>query len=387
MSRMLKFTSGLFKNEIREFQVMFWSFIFPLILYFILTSVFGGMASGNSQGISFNLGIVKEENLTGFGRVLDEVLGSISSHGGPFVQREYGNLDEALEDLKNGKQDIVLVIPKGTNAKMTGSLMLQVGDVPLRMHYISGKESSSIAANILGEIMNEVNLEIKKRQDENYIDIASTNHVVSAKQEKGFDYNEYIFPGVALMMILSVSLFNSPIGLIQYRVSGTNKKLYTTPLKPLEYFSAHFVKLVFTMLMSLVLLYIIALTVYRVQGTIFDPRFILSLIYSMLVSVSFGLMVASFAKKLSTATVVGQSLYQVMMFMGGLYFPVFDLPWGLRWIVYLLPTTYLVELSRRFMGYTIAPISMTWLIVVPLIWMIFSVSVFALNFRKVMGYE
>lgn len=387
MSRMLKFTSGLFKNEIREFQVMFWSFIFPLILYFILTSVFGGMATGNPQGISFNLGIVKEENLTGFGRVLDEVLGSISSHGGPFVQREYGNLDEALEDLKNGKQDIVLVIPKGTNAKMTGSLMLQVGDVPLRMHYISGKESSSIAANILGEIMNEVNLEIKKRQEENYIDIASTNNVVSAKQEKGFDYNEYIFPGVALMMILSVSLFNSPIGLIQYRVSGTNKKLYTTPLKPLEYFSAHFVKLVFTMLMSLVLLYIIALTVYRVQGTIFDPRFILSLIYSMLVSVSFGLMVASFAKKLSTATVVGQSLYQVMMFMGGLYFPVFDLPWGLRWIVYLLPTTYLVELSRRFMGYTIAPISMTWLIVVPLIWMIFSVSVFALNFRKVMGYE
>jgi len=384
---MLKFTSGLFKNEIREFQVMFWSFIFPLILYFILTSVFGGMASGNSQGISFNLGIVKEENLTGFGRVLDEVLGSISSHGGPFVQKEYGNLDEALEDLKNGKQDIVLVIPKGTNAKMTGSLMLQVGDVPLRMHYISGKESSSIAANILGEIMNEVNLEIKKRQDENYIDIASTNNVVSAKQEKGFDYNEYIFPGVALMMILSVSLFNSPIGLIQYRVSGTNKKLYTTPLKPLEYFSAHFVKLVFTMLMSLVLLYIIALTVYRVQGTIFDPGFILSLIYSMLVSVSFGLMVASFAKKLSTATVVGQSLYQVMMFMGGLYFPVFDMPWGLRWIVYLLPTTYLVELSRRFMGYTIAPISMTWLIVVPLIWMIFSVSVFALNFRKVMGYE
>jgi ABC-2 type transport system permease protein len=384
---MLKFTSGLFKNEIREFQVMFWSFIFPLILYFILTSVFGGMATGNPQGISFNLGIVKEENLTGFGRILDEVLGSISSNGGPFVQKEYGNLDEALEDLKNGKQDIVLVIPKGTNAKMTGSLMLQVGDVPLRMHYISGKESSSIAANILGEIMNEVNLEIKKRQDENYIDIASTNHVVSAKQEKGFDYNEYIFPGVALMMILSVSLFNSPIGLIQYRVSGTNKKLYTTPLKPLEYFSAHFVKLIFTMLMSLVLLYIIALTVYRVQGTIFDPGFILSLIYSMLVSVSFGLMVASFAKKLSTATVVGQSLYQVMMFMGGLYFPVFDLPWGLRWIVYLLPTTYLVELSRRFMGYTIAPISMTWLIVVPLIWMIFSVSVFALNFRKVMGYE
>ncbi len=387
MSRMWRFTSGLFKNEIREFQVIFWSLVFPLLLYFILTSVFGGVAGGDPQGISFKIGIVREESLSGFGKILDEVIGGITAQGGPFVETTYDDLDKALDDLKRGRLDIVLVIPKGTNAKMAGSLMLQAGEVPLQVHYVSGKESSGIAANILGEIMNEVNLEIKRRQDTDYLDIVTTNNVVSAQQEKGFDYNEYIFPGVALMMILSVSLFNSPMGLIQYRVSGTNKKLYTTPLKPLEYFSAHFVKLVFTMLISLVLLYTIALTVYRVQGAIFDPLFILSLIFSMLVSVSFGLMIASFAKKLSTATVLGQTLYQVMMFMGGLYFPIFGLPWGIRWLVYLLPTTYLVELSRRIMGYNIAPISMTWLIVVPLIWLVFSISVFALNFRKVMGYE
>ena len=76
-----------------------------------------------------------------------------------------------------------------------------------------------------------------------------------------------------------------------------------------------------------------------------------------------------------------------MMFLGGLYFPVFDLPWGIRWLVYALPTTYLVELSRRVMGYQFVPLSVGWLIAVPLIWTTVSLVTFAVNFKKVMGYE
>jgi len=79
--------------------------------------------------------------------------------------------------------------------------------------------------------------------------------------------------------------------------------------------------------------------------------------------------------------------YQIMMFMGGFFFPVFGLPWGIRWLVYALPSTYLVELLRRGMGIQSAPIGMIWLIVVPLAWMLVSATVFSLNFRKVMGYE
>ena len=387
MSRIWNFTSGLFKSEIREFQVMFWSFIFPLILYFILTSVFGSLYGDDTQGISFRVGIVREESLSGLGMILDKVIEDISSENGPFVKKEYGSVDEALIDLKEGKQDIVLVIPEGTSAKIASAAVLQTGEVALRVHYISGKDSSSIASNVLSEIIDEVNLEIRRQSGGEYVDVVTEAKTVSAREEKPFDYREYIFPGVALMMILSVALFNSPIGLIQYRVSGVNKKLYTTPLKPLEYFAGHFAKLIFTMLISLTLLYLTAIFVYNVRGPILDIRFILTLLFSMVVTISFGLMIASFSKKLSTVTVLGQTLYQLMMFLGGLYFPVFDLPWGIRWLVYALPTTYLVELSRRVMGYQFAPVSLFWLILVPIIWTAFSTVIFVINFKKVMGYE
>lgn len=366
---------------------MFWSFIFPLILYFILTSVFGSLYGDDTQGISFRVGIVREESLSGLGMILDKVIEDISSENGPFVKKEYGSVDEALIDLKEGKQDIVLVIPEGTSAKIASAAVLQTGEVALRVHYISGKDSSSIASNVLSEIIDEVNLEIRRQSGGEYVDVVTEAKTVSAREEKPFDYREYIFPGVALMMILSVALFNSPIGLIQYRVSGVNKKLYTTPLKPLEYFAGHFAKLIFTMLISLTLLYLTAIFVYNVRGPILDIRFILTLLFSMVVTISFGLMIASFSKKLSTVTVLGQTLYQLMMFLGGLYFPVFHLPWGIRWLVYALPTTYLVELSRRVMGYQFAPVSLFWLILVPIIWTAFSTVIFVINFKKVMGYE
>ena len=126
MSRIWNFTSGLFKSEIREFQVMFWSFIFPLILYFILTSVFGSLYGDDTQGISFRVGIVREESLSGLGMILDEVIEDISSENGPFVKKEYGSIDEALIDLKEGKQDIVLVIPEGPAQKLQAPLFFRL---------------------------------------------------------------------------------------------------------------------------------------------------------------------------------------------------------------------------------------------------------------------
>ncbi|KUK95090.1 MAG: ABC-type multidrug transport system, permease component, partial [Thermotogales bacterium 46_20] len=47
----------------------------------------------------------------------------------------------------------------------------------------------------------------------------------------------------------------------------------------------------------------------------------------------------------------------------------------------------LVELQRRFIGQSVSPIPFYALIVVPLAWLTFSATVFAINFKRVMGYE
>ena len=388
MKKTLKFARSLFINDMREFEAMFWSIIFPLILFFILNAVFGGMSSAS---FSFKMGVVKGEELKGMGTVLEQVIDGISGEEGPFIKEEYDSLDAALKDLKEQKLHLIIHIPEGTNAQLTSAMLLKslnVGEAGLDVHYISGKQDSETAANIMEQVIGQVNLEIAKRQNPDFASFEFEDKVLAVKDQQEFSYSLYLFPGIVLMMILSVSLFNGPIGLVINKESGINRKLFSTPMNPYQYFFANFVKVLLTMLMSLVLIYLMAIVIYKVDyRAIITWPFVGTVLMSMFVMLSFGMMVSSAVKKLSTMIVISQISLQVLMFLGGLYFPVFNVPVPLKWLVYAIPTTHLVELMRRTVGFNIAPVSRTVLLVVPAVWFVASVLIFAVNFKKVMGYE
>jgi len=376
--RFWRFSKGFFLAEIREFEVFFWSILFPLLLYFFLSAVLGGEGKGGS--VSFKLAVVKNTTSPVGTVLINQTLEAVSGEEGPFQATVFSDPAAALEALRSGKQDVV--------AMLGGELIEASQSFPVEIHQIEGRESSEVAAKVLAMAFEKANIEAARHGNPEFRTISSeTVPVKNIETSRSVAYKDYIFPSVALMMMLSVALFNCPLSLSFYRSSGTNKKLFTTPLRPTEYFGAHLFKLVLTILLSLTLLYAMAWFVYRVRSGIFSPGFLGALLLAMFTFVSFGLMISSFARKESSAGILGQVFYQIMMFMGGFFFPVFGLPWGIRWLVYALPSTYLVELLRRGMGIQSAPIGMIWLIVVPLAWMLVSATVFSLNFRKVMGYE
>lgn len=376
--RLWNFGKGFFIAEIREFEVLFWSLVFPLILYFFLSAILGSVGKGGAP--SFELGVIKSSTNSMEAIAMEKTIAAVSDADQPFKATIFSDLTSAVDSMKRDKLDVVVIHNEPASEASSKP--------PIEIHFISGRESSEVAANILEIAFARANLEIAKHSGQEFRELSSEAIPlkISAKS-KSIAYKDYIFPSVALMMILSVALFNSPLSLSFYRSSGTNKKLFTTPLKPMEYFGAHLFKLLATMLISLTLLYAMAGFIYRVKSGIFSAAFIGTLFLAMLTLVSFGLMIASLSRKESTAGILGQVCYQIMMFMGGFFFPVFGLPWGIRWLVYMLPTTYLVELLRRAMGVTSAPIGIVWLISVPMAWLILSAVVFSMNFRKVMGNE
>ncbi len=387
MCRLFRLTGKIFKNEFRQFETVFWSLLFPLFLFFILNAIFAGMGT---QGFSLSMGVVKEEKLVGFGEVIDSILDEVSGPEGPFRITEYANTEDALESLRQGREEIVLVIPRATSVKLTAAMAmrtLDIGAARLDIYQVSGKQSSEMAAGIMEQIINRANLEIHQAQNPDYRAFSVVTRGLATENGSSYDYTVYIFPGVTLMLILAVALFNTPLGLVFFRTNGTNKKLYTTPIRPLEYFASMFLNWLLTMVLGFILLLLFSSVFYGVGSEIMNLQFFLSVFFSMVVLLAFGMMVSSFATKLSTATVFGQVAMQVLMFLGGLYFPVFTLPWGIRWFVYILPTTYLVELQRRFIGQSVSPIPFYVLILVPVAWLVFSTTVFAANFKKVMGYE
>jgi len=389
MKKIVIMIKAFLKDNLRSFETTFWSIIFPLILYFILVSVFGNIATSSS--IELKLGVIQQEELKAFGKILEEILKEISSEGGPFVLKYYESIESAQKDLATGKQDVILLIPKGTSAGLSGTLLFKkykINNVLLKIYYVDERQTSNIAAKILEQIFDEVNIEIKKRSDKDFKDLEIVSIPIARHKKATFNYKEYIFPGIVLMAILSVSLFTQNIGLAYNREKGINKRLYTAPVKPIQYFLAFITTMLIMISISIALLYVLAINVYKVETVkVLDPKFMLFTLFSAITLLSFGMMLISIFKKTSTVVVIGQIMNQIMMFLGGLYFPIFDVPWAIRWIVYLLPTTYLGELLRGCMGYRVSTIPFEYLILVPSIWLIISIAIFSFNFKKVMGYE
>ena len=60
--RFWRFCKGFFLSEIREFEVIFWSIVFPILLYFFLSTIFG--SEGNTTSINFNLAVARSGGQT-----------------------------------------------------------------------------------------------------------------------------------------------------------------------------------------------------------------------------------------------------------------------------------------------------------------------------------
>jgi len=389
--KIFRLAKAFFLNDVREFNGFFWPFIFPLVLFFILSSVFSGFYEEDTS-VNFKLAVVKEEELAGFGRIVAQVLEQIEPE--PFKIVYFEDIEQAKNDLRSRKVDALLRIPKGLNLAMARTMLFSGEAVKLEIYTLANSAESETAGRVLESIFQAVDVEMTKqllsRTGGQYVPVElELKPVKRGGTSENFRYQTYIFPAILLMSILSLAVFNLPLELIHNRESGANKKLYTTPIKALEYFFSLGLSILISMLLSSALIYAMGLGVYRVSELSLSLSFILKLFYSMLVCFSVGMMVASLCRRFSTAMVTVQISYQVMMFLGGFYFPILsiDMPWFIKSIAYVLPTTYLAENLRISLLHNVYSLSELSLWLVPIVWVVASILIFSLNFKKVMAYE
>lgn len=384
---MLKLTKGILLDTLRDFEAVFWPLVFPIILFFILVSVFGGM--GTSNPVRFKLGILQRTQLTGFGKILENVIEQIQPD--PFHVVRYEDLSQALKDLQSDRIQLLLEIPDTFNMDLTRAILTSGrSNVSLKVHCLSGKMESETAATILETILSTLNVEIFKRaRPGNFTEVNFQLSIVSKPNAHSFHYATYLFPGILLMAIMSFGFFHLPLWLVFNRTSGLNKRLYASPVTPAKSLLSLGLAQLIVMLVSCLLIYVFGYFVYNVSSSIFSWSFILTLLFSMLVSLSMGLFLVCLFLKPASAVVSGQVLYQIMMFVGGLYFPVlrYNVPSFLKYFALALPSTHLAELLRSALGHSVYSLPVWQMWSIPSLWLIASVVLFLIRFKWVMGYE
>jgi ABC-2 type transport system permease protein len=126
----------------------------------------------------------------------------------------------------------------------------------------------------------------------------------------------------------------------------------------------------FFMMIAFGILLVYAKLFYGITWSVFKPESLLFVLLTAVLALAFGFFVGTVSKTPNSASGFANMLFFPMQFLGGLYFPVFDLPPVISWFVYINPMTYLAAGMRNAMGLMEAPVPYFTLYLVPVLWIV-----------------
>jgi ABC-2 type transport system permease protein len=166
-------------------------------------------------------------------------------------------------------------------------------------------------------------------------------------------------PGLAGMILLFVGTVITSLGVVRERQSGTLEQLAVMPLRPRDVFVGK--------IAPYFLVAAVDLAVVVTAGTLlFDVPFhgsplvlALGALLFLFVTLGVGVLISSVSQNQGQAIQLAVMTLLPQVLLSGLIFPLRSMPVGVRWIGYVLPLTYFVQIARGVMVRG-APLAALW---------------------------
>jgi len=376
---------AMIKDHFRDFEVVFWTVLFPTGLLILFISVFGQVFSGEGIEPEVNYGLHYEEATYG---ITDGVFRGIfhemeNATEGDFSFTEVATREQGLQIMREGEIDLLIEFPEGFSALNEAFMTGETEEGPLvsLSLYHSSRSESLLAKDIFHSVIDETNLRIVTRGEDVPIDFQRVT--LGGLDEGGFSYENFIFPGMIILSLLTVSFFNLPLGLVDYIERGVLKKINASPIRAHHYYISVLATQFVVLILAMTALYTASLF-FDISGRIYQWEFIGFVLFASVTALSFGLLFSSFFKNTATLAPFSNILYFVTMFLSGLYFDIQVIPGFLRWYSRINPATYLVDGLRAILFENPIPLSS---FTVPGAWFVLSLGIFILNQKQVMKSE
>lgn len=355
---------SILKNDyFRTKGTLFWNFLFPILLYLILVSIFGDMPS------NMNLKI----GLVGKSSIAESVFKNFPS-GIEIVETK-----DPEKDLRYGKIDVCVILPENFDNLFTKAIIFSKTKISVPVEitvlYAPERQESVVLANVVSNILESLDLQLRK--------VKEVEVEYRRKERQTFNYSRYILPAILLVGVMSVGLFTVPYQLALYREQGILKRILASPLRDLHYFFSIIVCGLFAMSITSASVTLFARFVYRVEFPV-NSSFLSGVLLSFLTFLSVSLLMVSLFRTFSALSAASQVFNQVFMFLGGFYFDVSGIPWPIKAVVLGNPATYLVDYLRGSFGYRTIYSNH---FLVPIVWIVLSFVLFLWNWRRVMVVE
>ena len=159
----------------------------------------------------------------------------------------------------------------------------------------------------------------------------------------------FMIPGLIGIIMTQVALVMTALGVVRERERGTIEQLMITPVTKLELMVGKTIPYLVIAIFDLCFVLLASRLLFDVQvrgsiALLFGEAFLF-----LTATLGIGLLISTLARTQLQATQMTVFVQLPQMLLSGLIFPLAAMPWGVRWISYLLPLTYFVSVARGVM--------------------------------------
>jgi ABC-2 type transport system permease protein len=319
---------------VRDRAALFWTFAFPLIFVILFGLIFQGGST------TIKLAWVDLDGSSG-PTGSSTLRSSFSAVKGVVLTDE--DQATATEQMKTGKVDAIVEVPKGYGAAVaaagstaaTTATPVQITVVTDPTQAATGGIVQQVVAGVLGAVNLGGRAPIVEAQ-------------VAAIQTQNLNIISYLVPSILGMALMQLGVF-AAIPLVADRQKKILKRLNATPLHRWQLVGSNVVMRLIIGIIQTIIIVAVGTALFGLQVT--GSLLLLSVLVVLgaLAFISLGYVIASFAPTEDAANSMTSVVQFPLMFLSGTFFVIDQMPQPLQVVARFLPLTYLSDALRQVM--------------------------------------
>tara|TARA_B100001996_G_scaffold172256_1_gene131461 strand:+ start:2624 stop:3712 length:1089 start_codon:yes stop_codon:yes gene_type:complete len=243
-----------------------------------------------------------------------------------------GDEEDLKEDLINGDLMMILVIPLDMQASnKTNNIKLLVDKSQIQF------------IETIKPVLNQTLLSIEREitQEQAMFDLT-----IEDVKSRSQGYLDFLLPGIMAFMLMNLSIAGSGFNVVEFRRRGILKRLFVTPIKPIDFVSAIVVARMIIVLGQLTAIFGFALFILdaNIVGSILYLYLVIML--GILMFLTLGFSIGSLAKTQETVGILASIFIYPQLVMSGVFFPLETLPEYIQPVAQVLPLTLVADAMR-----------------------------------------
>ena len=169
-----------------------------------------------------------------------------------------------------------------------------------------------------------------------------------------------MIPGLCGIILVFVGTVATALGVVRERQSGTMEQLAVMPFRPRDVFLGKIAPYLLIAAADMVIVVVAGMLLFDVPFRGSVATFALGALLFLFVTLGTGVLISTVSQTQGQAMQLAVMTMVPQFLLSGLFFPLYSMPWAVRWIGYLLPLTWFIKVARGVMVRG-APLGALWL--------------------------